>query len=165
MLLSDATLELESFLPRFWMIQQCPKPPTVALCSAQLQAGDHSENLPVFLPTLAPLRACRLQHTQRRRFPSPLHQGHILSHVPGPTHSSSGMDPQRSAQVPPLLLPAGEGSHLPLKGGGLSHCLSPGSSPAFCSSPRRRNADIADLMVCFTVLMLLSNCCWELLIH
>lgn len=83
----------------------------------------------------------------------------------GPTHSSSGMDPQRAAQVPPLLLPAGEGSHLPLKGGGLSLCLSPGSSPAFCSSPRRRNADIADLMVCFTVLMLLSNCCWELLIH
>lgn len=83
----------------------------------------------------------------------------------GPTDSSSGMDPQRAAQVPPLLLPAGEGSHLPLKGGGLSLCLSPGSSPAFCSSPRRRNADIADLMVCFTVLMLLSNCCWELLIH
>ena len=81
------------------------------------------------------------------------------------THSSSGMDPHTEAQVPPLLLPAGEGSHLPLKGGGLSLCLSPGSSPAFCSSPRRRNADIADLMVCFTVLMLLSNCCWELLIH
>lgn len=86
-------------------------------------------------------------------------------HRDGPTHSSTGMDPQRAAQVPPLLLPAGEGSHLPLKGGGLSLCLSPGSSPAFCSSPRCCNADIADLMVCFTVLMLLSNCCWELLIH
>ena len=93
MLLSDATLELESFLPRFWMIQQCPKPPTVALCSAQLQAGDHSENLPVFLPTLAPLRACRLQNTQRCRFPSPLHQGHILSHVPGPSHSREDLIP------------------------------------------------------------------------
>lgn len=90
---------------------------------------------------------------------------HRQQHRDGPTQSSSGMDPQRAAQVPPLLLPAGEGSHLPLKGGGLSLCLSPGSSPAFCSSPRRRNADIADLMVCFTVLMLLSNCCWELLIH
>lgn len=86
-------------------------------------------------------------------------------HRDGPTESRTGMDPHTEAQVPPLLLPAGEGSHLPLKGGDLSLCLSPGSSPAFCSSPRRRNADIADLMVCFTVLMLLSNCCWELLIH